>query len=102
MNISPSSVRHKKILFHLVYDFKHYGRHKTRLVADGHLTDIISESVYFGVFYLHFIWILVFISEPTKMKMRNTYIGNVYLELKSLKKVNIIIGTEFGDRALLT
>jgi hypothetical protein len=36
---------YKKIRFHLIFDFKHFGRHKVRLVADGHLTDIPLESV---------------------------------------------------------
>jgi hypothetical protein len=39
----------KKIRVHLVYDVKHDGKHKVRLVADGHLTDIPLDSVYLGV-----------------------------------------------------
>jgi hypothetical protein len=39
---------YKKIHTHLVYDCKHDGRHKARMVADGHLTDIPLESVYSG------------------------------------------------------
>jgi ADP-heptose:LPS heptosyltransferase len=39
----------KKICVHLIYDVKHNGRHKARLVADGHLTNIPAESVYSGV-----------------------------------------------------
>jgi hypothetical protein len=30
----------KKIRVHLVYAVKHDGRHKARLVADGHLADV--------------------------------------------------------------
>jgi hypothetical protein len=30
--------RFKKIRAHLVFDVKHYGRHKARLVADRHIT----------------------------------------------------------------
>jgi hypothetical protein len=40
---------YKKICTHLIYDCKHDGRHKARMVADGHLTDIPLESVYSGV-----------------------------------------------------
>ena len=36
---------YKKIRVHLVFDVKHDGRHKARLVADGHLTDIPIEIV---------------------------------------------------------
>ena len=39
----------KKIRVHLIYAIKHDGRHKARLVADGHLTDIPLNSVYAGV-----------------------------------------------------
>jgi hypothetical protein len=39
----------KKIRVHIVYDVKHDGRHKARLVADGHLTGIPLDSVYSGV-----------------------------------------------------
>jgi hypothetical protein len=45
--ISPP--RYKKIRVNLVNDVKHYGRHKARLVADGHLTDIPLALVYSGV-----------------------------------------------------
>jgi hypothetical protein len=40
---------YKKIRVHLFYDIKHDGRHKARLEADGHLTDIPLDSVYSGV-----------------------------------------------------
>ena len=40
---------HKKIRVHLVFDVKHDGRHKARLVADGHLTEVPVDSVYSGV-----------------------------------------------------
>ena len=39
----------KKIMMHLVYAANHDGRHKARLVADGHLTNIPLNSVYVGV-----------------------------------------------------
>jgi hypothetical protein len=39
----------KKIRAHLVYAVKHDGRHKARLVADGHLTEVPVDSVYSGV-----------------------------------------------------
>ena len=39
----------KKISVHLISDIKHDGRHKARLVTDGHRTDIPLVSVYSGV-----------------------------------------------------
>jgi hypothetical protein len=46
---APPPTGYKKIRTHLVYDCKHDGRHKARMVADGHLTDIPLESVYSGL-----------------------------------------------------
>ena len=40
---------YKRIRTHLVFDVKHDGRHKARIVADGHLTDVPLSSVYSGV-----------------------------------------------------
>jgi hypothetical protein len=40
---------YKKIRVHLIFAVKHDGRHKCRLVADGHLTDVPIDSVYSGV-----------------------------------------------------
>jgi hypothetical protein len=45
---APPPTGYKKIHTHLVYDCKHDGRHKARMVADGHLTDIPLESLYSG------------------------------------------------------
>ena len=36
----------KKISVHLIFDIKHDGRHKVRLVSDGHRRDIPLVNVY--------------------------------------------------------
>jgi hypothetical protein len=54
---------YKMICCHMVYDVKHDGRHKSRLVAVGHLTDPNTESVYSGVVSLRGIWLVTFLSE---------------------------------------
>ena len=46
---SPVPEGYKKIPCHMVYDVKHDGRHKSRLVAGGHRTDTPVESTYSGV-----------------------------------------------------
>ena len=53
----------KKTRIHLVYDVKHNGWYKARLVADGHLTDIPLERVYSDVVSLCGIGLLTFTSE---------------------------------------
>ena len=54
---------YKRIRVHLIYDVKHDGRHKARLVADGHLTDIPTESVYSSVVSLRGLCMLLFTVE---------------------------------------
>jgi hypothetical protein len=61
-NCTPTS-NYKKIRCHMVYDVKHDGRHKARLVAGGHLTDPNTESVYSGVVSLRGIRLIVFLAE---------------------------------------
>jgi len=88
---------YKKIRVHLVFDVKHDGRHKARLVADGHLTDIPLESVYSGVVSLHGLRIVLFLAELNHLETWATDIGNAYLEAQTREKVYIIAGPEFGE-----
>ena len=90
---------YKRITVHLVYAVKHDGRHKSRLVAGGHLTETPIDSVYSSVVSLRGIRILTFVAELNGMEMWATDIGNAYLESKTKEKVYIVAGPEFGDRA---
>jgi Reverse transcriptase (RNA-dependent DNA polymerase) len=89
---------YKKIRVHLICDVKHDGRHKVRLVADGHLTDIPLESVYSGVVSLRGFRIVLFLAELNHLEIWSTDIGNAYLEAYTTEKVFIIAGPEFGER----
>ena len=89
---------YKKIRVHFIYDVKHDGRHKARLVADGHLTEIPLSSVYSGVVSLRGLRLLVFLAELNGLDTWATDIGNAYLEAKTLEKVYVVAGKEFGDR----
>jgi Reverse transcriptase (RNA-dependent DNA polymerase) len=88
----------KKIRVHLIYDIKHDGRHKARLVADGHLTDIPIDSMYSGVVTLRGLRLLIFLAELNSLQTWATDIGNAYLEALTSEKVCIIAGPEFGKR----
>ena len=88
---------HKKIRTHLVFAVKHDGRHKARMVADGHLTDAPLESVYSGVVSLRGFRLVTFVAEYNKIRLWATDIGNAYLEAKTAEKVYIIAGPEFGE-----
>ena len=76
-----------KIRVHLVFDVKHDGRHKARLVAGGHLTPVPLESVYSSVVSLRGIRMLAFIAENNGMDLWATDIGNAYLESFTKEKV---------------
>jgi Reverse transcriptase (RNA-dependent DNA polymerase) len=89
---------YKKIQVHLIFDVKHDGRHKARLVADGHLTDIPLESVCSGVVSLQGFRIVLFLAELNHLKIWATDIDNAYLEALTSEKVYIIAGSEFVER----
>jgi hypothetical protein len=89
---------YKKIRVHLIFAVKHDGRHKARLVADGHLTDVPVESVYSGVVSLRGIRLIIFLAELNDMETWAADVGNAYLEAKTSERVYIIAGPEFGDR----
>ena len=88
---------YKKIRVHVVYDCKHDGRHKARLVAGGHLTEVPLESVYSGVVSLRGVRLLVFLAELNGLETWATDIGNAYLEALTSERVYIVAGPEFGD-----
>jgi len=60
---------YKKIRVHIIFDVKHDGRHKARLVADGHLTDIPLESVYSGVVSLRGFRLVIFLGELNELEV---------------------------------
>ena len=53
----------KKICTHFVFDAKHDGRHKARLVADGHLTEVPLSSACSDVVSLRGIRLVLFLAE---------------------------------------
>ena len=73
------------------------GRHKVRVVADGHLTATPTKSVYSGVVLLRGLRTCLFISELDGMEPWATNIGNPFFEVLTSKKVGIRAGPEFGD-----
>ena len=94
--VSPPS-GYKKIRVHLVFDVKHDGRHKARLVADGHLTEVPLDSVYSGVVSIKGFRLVLFLAELNKLEVWSTDIGNAYLEAFTAEKVYIIAGPEYAE-----
>ena len=95
---APAPEGYKRIRVHFVYDIKHDGRHKARLVADGHLTDVPLESVYSSVVTLRAVRLVTFLAELNDLELWGTDVGNAYLESFTREKVYIVAGPEFGDR----
>ena len=89
---------YKRINVHIIYAVKHDGRHKSRLVAGGHLTETPIDSVYSSVVSLRGIRMLTFLSELNDLETWATDIGNAYLESVTKEKVYIVAGPEFGER----
>ena len=96
-NSSVAPDGYKKINLHFVYDVKHDGRFKARVVAGGHLTETPVESIYSGVVSLRGIRIVTFIAELNNLEVWQTDIGNAYLEAYTDEKVYVIAGPEFGE-----
>ena len=72
---------YKKIRTYLIYSVKHDGRHKARMVDDGHLTEILVESVYSGVVSLRGPRMFMFLVEINDLDACATDICNAYLNL---------------------
>jgi hypothetical protein len=89
---------YKKIRVHMVYDIKHDLRRKARLVADGNLTQVPSESVYSSVVSLRGLRLTIFLAELNGLELWCTDIGNAYLEAYTDEKIYIVAGNEFGAR----
>jgi hypothetical protein len=94
---APIPEGYTKIPTHFVYDIKIDGRHKARMVAGGHRTEVPIDSVYSGVVSLAGIRIVTLLAELNDMELWNTDVGNAYLESYTKEKVAFIAGPEFGE-----
>ena len=92
----PGPAGFKKIRVHFVFDVKHDGRHKARLVAGGHLTDDPVDSVYSGVVSLRSLRLVIFLAELNNLTQWGADVGNAYLEAYTKEKVFIVAGKGFG------
>ena len=76
---------------------KHDGRHKARLVADRHLTDVPLSRVHSGVSSLRGIRMVLFIAELNRLDSWGPDIGNACLETFTKEKACMTSGPEFGS-----
>ena len=97
--------KHKKVMkppkgyhknkVHLVFAVKVDGRHKARLVADGHLTAEPIENIYSGVVSLRNLRLVIILGKLRNLDLWGADIGNAYLEAFTDEKLYIVPGPEF-------
>ena len=92
---SPKCYHRVKV--HLVFAVKFDGRHKTRLVADGHLTPEPVENIYCGVASLRNLRLVIFLDKLDNLDIWGADIGNAYLEAFTDEKLYIVAGPEFQE-----
>ena len=91
---SPKSYHRIKV--HLVFAVKFDGRHKARLVADGHLTPEPIENIYSGQVSLRSHRLVIFLGKLNNLDIWGADIGNAYLEPFTDEKLNIVAGPDLG------
>ena len=95
-DVNPSKGYHK-IKVHLVGAVKSDGRHKARLVADGHLPPAPIESIYSGAVSLRNLRLVIFLGKLNKHDIWGADIGNAYLEAFTDEKLYVVAGPEFDE-----
>ena len=99
--------KHKKVMnapkgyhsikVHLVFAVKFDGRHKARLVADGHLTFEHIENIYSGAVSLRNLRMVIFLGKLNNNDLWGADIWNAYLEAFTDEKLYIVAGPEFQE-----
>ena len=88
---------YNRIKVHLVFAVKFDGRHKARLVVDGHLTPEPAENIYSGVVSLRILRLVIFLGKLNNLDIWGAAIGNAYLEAFTDEKLYIVAGPEFQE-----
>ena len=84
-HITNAPKGHQKIRVHFVFDVKHCGKSKARLLADGHFTKEPIETVYSGMF----------LAEPNNLELWGADAGHAYnLQALTREKLYAVGGPE--------
>ena len=97
IKITNAPEGHQKIRVHFVFDVKHCGKFKARLVADGHLTKEPMETVYSGVVSIRNLRLTMFLAELNNLELWGAVVGNAYLQALTREKLYIVGGPEFEE-----
>ena len=81
----------------MVFDVKHDLRHKARLVAGGHLIDVLDNQVYSSTVKSISVQLLHLISHQMKLEQLCGDVGNAFVNAFTKEKIYAIAGPEFGD-----
>ena len=95
--VTNAPIGYQKIRVHLIFAVKYDGRHKARLVADGHLTPEPVESICSGGVSLRNVRLVIFLGKLNNLELWGADIGNAYLEAVTEEKLYIVAGPKFED-----
>eukprot|EP00957_Ditylum_brightwellii_P071370 5425599-Ditylum_brightwellii.AAC.1 len=88
---------YQKTTLHMVFDCKQDGRCKARLVAGGHLIDLLDHDVYSSTVKGISVCLLHVIAHSENMKVLCGDIGNAYVNTYTTEKVYAVASPEFGS-----
>ena len=88
--------QYKRIPYRIIFDCKHDGRRKARLVAGGHVTAPPTEDVYSGVVGMDTVRLAFSVGAMQGLDVCATDIATAFLYGKTKEKVYIVAGHEFG------
>ena len=80
-----------------MFPVKFDGRHKVRLVADGHLTPESIEKIYSGAICLRNLRLLIFPGKLNNLDLWGADVGNAYLEAFTDETLYVVAGPEFQE-----
>ena len=97
-NLKPTGHEKTRVhVVHVVHNVKHEGCRKARLVADGHPTDVPTNSAHSSMVSLQGLRLVVFLAKLNGPQAWKADIGNACLEAHTKEKLCVVGGDEFAD-----